>query len=63
MNTGYYQPSGRNSETENWYFVESHNIREKINYVLYSKQENQGEGEGVDLDEKDSDIQRKMSIE
>ena len=45
--------------------LKSHNIREKINYVLYSKQENQSEGGGgVDLDEtEDFDIQRKMSIE
>lgn len=45
----------------------NHNIREKINYVLYSKQENQSEGGGggmvrIDLDEKDFDTKRKMSI-
>lgn len=47
----------------------SRNIREKINYVLYSKQENQSEGGGggggmvrIDLDEKDFDTQRNMSI-
>lgn len=44
----------------------SRNIREKINYVLYSKQENQSEGGGgmvrIDLDEKDFDTKRKMSI-
>lgn len=67
INTGNCQPSGRISETVKKIYIlsKSHNLREKMKYVLYSKQENQsGEGrEGVGLDEKGFGIQTKKNIE